>query len=144
MKIKDFDEKVRIGSQISFNGMVYAVVDIDRRTHEAIVGKAAIRIRCSEFELYTGGKVAPCKYNDPPVKLGRPGKPVVAIFQNGKRKVSPLFQKRPTSWEYPVTRSIKLFTAKTRKSLESILNGEELDRLKIAFYGKVESILRLG
>lgn len=87
MKIKDFDEKVRIGSQISFNGMVYAVIDIDRRTHEAIVGKAAIRIRCSEFELYTGGKVAPCKYNDPPVKLGRPGKPVVAVFQNGKRKV---------------------------------------------------------
>ena len=87
MKINDFDEKVRIGSQISFNGMVYAVVDIDRRTHEAIVGKAAIRIRCSEFELYTGGKVAPCKYNDPPVKLGRPGKPVVAVFQNGKRKV---------------------------------------------------------
>jgi hypothetical protein len=87
MKIKDFDEKVRIGSQISFNGMVYVVVDIDRRTHEAIVGKAAIRIRCSEFELYTGGKVAPCKYNDPFVKLGRPGKPVVAVFQNGKRKV---------------------------------------------------------
>lgn len=87
MKIKDFDEKVRIGSQISFNGMVYVVVEIDRRTHEAIVGKAAIRIRCSEFELYTGGKVAPRKYNDPPVKLGRPGKPVVAVFQNGKRKV---------------------------------------------------------
>lgn len=87
MKIKDFDEKVRIGSQISFNGMVYAVVDIDRRTHEAIVGKAAIRIRCSEFELYTGGKIAPCKYNDTPVKLGRPWKPVVAVFQNGKRKV---------------------------------------------------------
>lgn len=87
MKIKEFDEKVRIGSQISFNGMVYVVVDIDRRTHEAIVGKAAIRIRCSEFELYTGGKVAPCKYNDPPVKLGRPGKPVVAVFQNGRREV---------------------------------------------------------
>lgn len=88
MKIKDFDEKVRIGSQISFNGMVYAVVDIDRRTHEAIVGKAAIRIRCSEFELYTGGEV-PCyvEEKDPPFKLGRPGKPVVAIFQNGKRKV---------------------------------------------------------
>lgn len=88
MKIKDFDEKVRIGSQISFNGMVYVVVDIDRRTHEAIVGKAAIRIRCSEFELYTGGEVQPyVEENDPPVKLGRPGKPVVAIFQNGKRKV---------------------------------------------------------
>lgn len=88
MKIKEFNEKVRIGSQISFNGMVYVVVDIDRRTHETIVGKAAIRIRCSEFELYTGGEV-PCyvEKNDPPFKLGRPGKPVVAIFQNGKRKV---------------------------------------------------------
>lgn len=85
MKIKDFDEKVRIGSQISFNGMVYVVVDIDRRTHEAIVGKAAIRIRCSEFELYTGGKVTPRKYNDPPVKLGRPPKPVIAIFDDGRR-----------------------------------------------------------
>lgn len=88
MKIKEFDEKVRIGSQISFNGMVYVVVDIDRRTHEAIVGKAAIRIRCSEFELYTGGEV-PCyvEEKDPPVRMGRPGKPVVAVFQNGKRKV---------------------------------------------------------
>lgn len=88
MKIKDFDEKVRIGSQISFNGMVYAVVDIDRRTHEAIVGKAAIRIRCSEFDLYTGGEV-PCyvEEKEPPIKLGRPGKQVVAVFQNGKRKV---------------------------------------------------------
>lgn len=85
MKIKDFDEKVRIGSQISFNGMVYAVVDIDRRTHEAIVGKAAIRIRCSEFELYTGGKVSPRKYNDPPVKLGRPSKLILAILPSGER-----------------------------------------------------------
>ena len=85
MKIKEFDEKVRIGSQISFNGMVYAVVDIDRRTHEAIVGKAAIRIRCSEFELYTGGKVSPRKYNDPPVKLGRPSKPILAILPSGER-----------------------------------------------------------
>lgn len=34
-----------------------------------------------------GGEVTPRKYNDPPVKLGRPGKPVVAVFQNGKRKV---------------------------------------------------------
>lgn len=88
MKIKEFDEKVRIGSQISFNGMVYVVVDIDRRTHEAIVGKAAIRIRCSEFELYTGSEV-PCyvEENDPPVKLGRPRKPVTAIFKNGRTSV---------------------------------------------------------
>lgn len=87
MKIKEFDEKVRIGSQISFNGMVYVVVDIDRRTHEAIVGKAAIRIRCSEFELYTGGEVHPSVENDPPVKAGRPRKPVTAIFKNGRTSV---------------------------------------------------------
>lgn len=88
MKIKDFDEKVRIGSQISFNGMVYVVVDIDRRTHEAIVGKAAIRIRCSEFELYTGGEV-PCyvEEKEPPIKTGRPKKPVIAIFKSGRTSV---------------------------------------------------------
>lgn len=86
MKIKDFDEKVRIGSQISFNGMVYAVVDIDRRTHEAIVGKAAIRIRCSEFEPYYGGEVPPYVADkEPPVKMGRPPKPVIAIFADGRR-----------------------------------------------------------
>lgn len=87
MKIKDFDEKVRIGSQVTYNGMIYEVVDIDRREHEAIIGKAAIRIRCSEFELHTGSQ-APVRIGDDiEVKLGRPGKPVVAIFQNGKKKL---------------------------------------------------------
>lgn len=49
---------------------------------------AELWVRCSEFELYTGGEV-PCyvEEKDPPFKLGRPGKPVVAVFQNGKRKV---------------------------------------------------------
>lgn len=86
MKIKDFDEKVRIGSQVVFEGKIRQVVDIIRKTHEAILGKAAIVVRCSEFELYTGGEVQPyVEENDPPVKLGRPGKPVIAIFADGRR-----------------------------------------------------------
>ena len=88
MKIKEFDEKVRIGSQVVFEGKIRQVVDIIRKTHEAILVKAAIVVRCSEFELYTGGEVQPyVEENDPPVKLGRPGKPVVAIFQDGRREV---------------------------------------------------------
>lgn len=88
MKIKEFDEKVRIGSQVVFEGKIRQVVDIIRKTHEAILGKAAIVVRCSEFELYTGGEVQPyVEENDPSVKLGRPGKPVVAIFQDGRREV---------------------------------------------------------
>lgn len=88
MKIKEFDEKVRIGSEVVFEGKIRQVVDIIRKTHEAILGKAAIVVRCSEFELYTGGEV-PCyvEEKEPPIKMGRPGKPVVAVFQNGKRKV---------------------------------------------------------
>ena len=88
MKIKEFDEKVRIGSQVVFEGKIRQVIDIIRKTHEAILGKAAIVVRCSEFELYTGGEVQPyVEENDPPVKLGRPVKPVVAIFQDGRREV---------------------------------------------------------
>lgn len=87
MKIKEFDEKVRIGSQVVFEGKIRQVVDIIRKTHEAILGKAAIVVRCSEFELYTGDEVQPYVENNPPVKLGRPGKPVVAIFQDGRREV---------------------------------------------------------
>ena len=88
MKIKEFDEKVRIGSEVVFNGMVQKVIDIDRTAHEAFVGKAAVRIRCSEFELYTGGEV-PCYVEEkyPPVKKGRPRKPVTAIFKNGRTSV---------------------------------------------------------
>lgn len=121
MKIKEFDEKVRIGSQISFNGMVYVVVDIDRRTHEAIVGKAAIRIRCSEFELYTGGKVAPCKYNDPPVKLGRPPKPVIAIFDDGRRIY------------YETTRKAAQELKVSSKTIQMVLGGKQKTARGIRF-----------
>ena len=87
MKIKEFDEKVRIGSQVVFKGKIHSVVDINRRTHEAIIGKAAIVVRCSEFELYTGGDVQSDIDNCPPVKMGRPGIPVTAIFKNGRKKI---------------------------------------------------------
>ena len=88
MKIKEFNEKVRIGSEVVFEGKVRQVRDLNRKTHEASLGRSELWVRCSEFELYTGCEV-PCyvEEKDPPVKMGRPGKPVVAVFQNGKRKV---------------------------------------------------------
>ena len=88
MKIKEFDEKVRIGSEVVYKGKVCKVSDIYRKTHEALLGRSELWVRCSEFELYTGGEVT-CyvEEKDPPIKMGRPGKPVVAVFQNGRREV---------------------------------------------------------
>lgn len=88
MKIKDFDDKIRIGSEVVYKGKVCKVSDIYRQTHEALLGRSELRIRCSEFEPYHGGEV-PCyvEEKDPPTKMGRPGKPVVAVFQNGRREV---------------------------------------------------------
>lgn len=88
MKIKEFNEKVRIGSEVVFEGKVRQVRDINRKTHEASLGRSELWVRCSEFEPYYGGEVPPYVADkEPLVKLGRPGKPVVAVFQNGKRKV---------------------------------------------------------
>lgn len=50
MKIKEFDEKVRVGSEIRYKGKTLKVVDIERREHVAIIGHAK-RVRCSEIEL---------------------------------------------------------------------------------------------
>lgn len=88
MKIKEFDEKVRIGSEVVYKGKVCKVSDIYRKTHEALLGRSELRIRCSEFELYTGGEV-PCyvEEKDPPIKMGRPKKPVIAIFKSGRTSV---------------------------------------------------------
>lgn len=88
MKIKEFDEKVCIGSEVVYKGKVYKVSDIYRKTHEALLGRSELRIRCSEFELYTGGEV-PCyvEEKEPPVKTGRPKKPVIAIFKSGRTSV---------------------------------------------------------
>lgn len=88
MKIKEFNEKVRIGSEVVYKGKVCKVRDLNRKTHEASLERSELWVRCSEFELYTGGEVT-CyvEEKDPPIKMGRPGKPVVAVFQNGRREV---------------------------------------------------------
>lgn len=86
MKIKEFDEKVRIGSEVVYKGKVRQVSDICRKTHEALLGRSELRVRCSEFELYTGGEVPPYVADkEPPVRMGRPPKPVIAIFEDGRR-----------------------------------------------------------
>lgn len=88
MKIKEFDEKVRIGSEVVFKGKICHVRDLNRKTHEASLGRSELWVRCSELELYTGGEV-PCyvEEKDPPVKTGRPKKPVIAIFKSGRTSV---------------------------------------------------------
>lgn len=88
MKIKEFDEKVRIGSEVVFEGKICHVRDLNRKTHEASLGRSELWARCSEFELYTGGEV-PCyvEEKEPPVKMGRPKKPVIAIFKSGRTSV---------------------------------------------------------
>lgn len=53
MTIKEFDEKVRVGSEIRYKGKTLKVVDIERREHVAIIGHAK-RVRCSEIELPFG------------------------------------------------------------------------------------------
>lgn len=53
MTIKEFDEKVRVGSEIRYKGKTLKVVDIERREHIAIIGHAK-RVRCSEIELPFG------------------------------------------------------------------------------------------
>ena len=88
MKIKDFDEKVRIGSEVVFKGKICHVRDLNRKTHEASLGRFELWVRCSEFELYTGGEVPRyVEEKDPPVKTGRPKNPVTAIFKNGRTSV---------------------------------------------------------
>ena len=88
MKIKEFDEKVRIGSEVVFEGKICHVRDLNWKTHEASLGRSELWVRCSEFELYTGGEV-PCyvEEKDPPIKMGRPKKPVIAIFKSGRTSV---------------------------------------------------------
>lgn len=50
MTIKEFEEKARIGTTVSFRGKQYIITDRDLRTHEAVLGKFR-RARCSEIEL---------------------------------------------------------------------------------------------
>ena len=86
MKIKEFNEKVRIGSEVVFEGKVRQVRDINRKTHEASLGRSELWVRCSEFEPYYGGEVPPYVADkEPPVRMGRPPKSVIAIFEDGRR-----------------------------------------------------------
>lgn len=80
MKISEFNEKVHIGSNVIFNGKIRKVADINRRTHEAIIGEAAIVVRCSELELYEGDV-----NEGNTTRMGRPPKPITAIFPDGRR-----------------------------------------------------------
>lgn len=86
MKINEFNEKVSIGSEVVHQGKVRQVRDINRKTHEASLGKSELWVRCSEFEPYYGGEV-PCyvEEEEPPARMGRPPKPVIAIFEDGRR-----------------------------------------------------------
>lgn len=122
MKIKEFDEKVRIGSEVVFEGKIRQVVDIIRKTHEAILGKAAIVVRCSEFELYTGGEVQPyVEEKEPPVKMGRPPKPVIAIFDDGRRIY------------YETTRKAAQELKVSSKTIQMVLGGKQKTARGIRF-----------
>lgn len=122
MKIKEFDEKVRIGSQVVFEGKVRYVRDINRKTHEASLGRSELWVRCSEFELYTGGEV-PCyvEEKDPPVKMGRPGKPVIAIFDDGRRIY------------YETTRKAAQELKVSSKTIQMVLGGKQKTARGIRF-----------
>lgn len=81
MKIKDFDEKVKIGTKIVYAGKVYTIQDINRKTHEALIMMSGF-VRCSEFELYVGGD--PKKYNTAEViHMGRFPKKVQVTHKDG-------------------------------------------------------------
>lgn len=86
MKIKDFDDMIHIGSEVVHKGKVRQVRDINRKIHEASLGRSELWVRCSEFEPYYGGEVPPYVADkEPPVRMGRPPKPVIAIFEDGRR-----------------------------------------------------------
>lgn len=81
MKIKDFDEKVRIGTKIVYSGKVYTIQDINRKTHEALIMTFGF-VRCSEFELYEGGD--PKKYRtEEVIHMGRIPKKVQVTKKDG-------------------------------------------------------------
>ena len=50
MKIKDFNEKVRIGTTVYIGRTKVIIEDINRRTHSAFFKRRGW-LRCSEFEL---------------------------------------------------------------------------------------------
>ena len=122
MKIKEFDEKVSIGSEVVFEGKVRKVRDLNRKTHEASLGRSELWVRCSEFELYTGGEVPPYVADkEPPVKMGRPGKPVIAIFDDGRRIY------------YETTRKAAQELKVSSKTIQMVLGGKQKTARGIRF-----------
>ena len=88
MKIKDFNDKAKSGTKIVYAGRVYTIQDINRTTHEAQFAGGSRLIRCSEFELCQGGEIPPyVEDKEPAAKMGRPPKPVIAIFKSGRTSV---------------------------------------------------------
>ena len=79
MKIKDFDEKVRIGSTVIYKSQAVRVEDILRSEHTAKLNREGW-VRCSEFELSLPG-VKAVRKRDVPVNI----KPVIVIFPDGSR-----------------------------------------------------------
>lgn len=53
MKIKDFNDHVRIGSEIRFRGVIRTVYDIDRREHTMRLCQNGSNnwVRCSEVDF---------------------------------------------------------------------------------------------
>ncbi len=54
MKIKDFQQKVRIGTKILFEQKLYEVKDIIRARHSVVINRSRV-VRCSEIELAEEG-----------------------------------------------------------------------------------------
>lgn len=54
MKIKDFQQKVRIGTKILFEEKLYEVKDIIRARHSVVINRSRV-VRCSEIELAEEG-----------------------------------------------------------------------------------------
>lgn len=122
MKIKEFDEKVRIGSEVVFEGKICHVRDLNRKTHEASLGRSELWVRCSEFELYTGGEVPPYVADkEPPVRMGRPPKPVIAIFEDGRRVF------------YQTTRKAAQELKVSSKTIQMVLGGKQKTARGIRF-----------
>ena len=85
MKIKDFDEKAKIGTKIVYAGKVYTIQDINRKAHEALIMAFGF-VRCSEFDIYYGGD--PKKYmTEEVIHMGRTPKKVQVTHIDGRVEI---------------------------------------------------------
>lgn len=87
MKIKDFNEKVRIGSTVYIGDRRVTVEDIDRREHTAKIRHSGW-VRCSEFELQPNGIADPILSE----KRSYKNQYVVATMPGGERLKFPSLQ----------------------------------------------------